>query len=57
MSTGRRDDAPSGSAQRIEDKLVEETGKSAGNPDKPVRKKFDEMGEKDAIKRKGLRED
>lgn len=56
MSAGRKDDAPSESAQRIEDKLVEETGKASGDPDKPVQEKFDELGEKDEIKKKGLRE-
>ena len=56
MSAGRKDDAPSESAQRIEDKLVQETGKASGDPDKPVQEKFDELGEKDEIKKKGLRE-
>lgn len=56
MSTGRKDDAPSESAQRIEDKLVEETGKASGNPDKPVQEKFDELGEKEEVKKKGLRD-
>mgnify|MGYP001294644727 FL=1 len=56
MGAGRKDDAPSESAQRIEDKLVEETGKAVGNPDKPVQEKFDELGEKDEIKKKSLRE-
>jgi len=46
----RKQDAPSDAAQRIEDKLVEETGKASGDPDKPVEKKWDEMGEKPEIK-------
>lgn len=45
----RKEDAPSAAAQRIEDKLVKETGKAAGNPDKPVGRKWDEMGEKPEI--------
>lgn len=53
---GRKEDAPSAAAQRIEDKLVEETGRAAGDPDKPVQEKWDEMGEKDAIKRKSGRD-
>ena len=52
----RKDDAPSESAQRIEDKLVKETGDASGNPDKPVQEKFDELGEKPVIKRKSGRE-
>ncbi len=52
----RKDDAPSESAQRIEDKLVEETGRASGNPDKPVQEKFDELGEKPEIKKKSLRD-
>lgn len=56
MNAGRKDDAPSDAAQRIEDKLVEETGKASGDPDKPVQEKFDELGEKPDIKRKSLRE-
>ena len=51
MTTHREKDAPSESAQRIEDKLVEETGKASGNPDKPVQEKFDELGEKPDVKR------
>ncbi len=51
----RKEDAPSAAAQRIEDKLVEETGKAAGNPDKPVNRKWDEMGEKPEIKQQGDR--
>lgn len=54
--TGRKDDAPSAAAQRIEDKLVEETGRASGDPDKPVQEKWDEMGEKDEIKRESGRE-
>ncbi|CAO3421970.1 hypothetical protein [Azospirillum doebereinerae] len=46
----RNPDAPSDAAQRIEDKLVEETGKASGDPDKPVQRKWDEMGEKPEIK-------
>jgi len=56
MGAGRKDDAPSESAQRIEDKLVEETGKASGDPDKPVQEKFDELGEKDNVKKKSLRD-
>lgn len=52
----RKDDAPSDAAQRIEDKLVEETGRASGDPDKPVQEKFDELGEKPDIKKKGLRD-
>lgn len=47
--TDRKQDAPSDAAQRIEDKLVEETGKASGDPDKPVNKKWDEMGEKPEV--------
>lgn len=46
----RKPDAPSDAAQRIEDKLIEETGKASGNPDKPVERKWDEMGEKPEIR-------
>lgn len=42
-------DAPSEAAQRIEDKLVDETGKASGDPDKPVQKKWEEMGERENI--------
>jgi len=42
--------APSDMAQRIEDKLVEETGKASGDPDKPVQEKFNELGEKPEVK-------
>ncbi|MBP2226967.1 hypothetical protein J2847_000234 [Azospirillum agricola] len=52
----RKQDAPSDAAQRIEDKLVEETGKASGDPDKPVERKWDEMGEKPEIKRESGRE-
>ncbi|MDQ2101269.1 hypothetical protein [Azospirillum isscasi] len=52
----RKDDAPSDAAQRIEDKLVEETGRASGDPDKPVQEKFDELGEKPDIKKKSLRD-
>ncbi|AWJ89679.1 hypothetical protein Sp245p_07710 [Azospirillum baldaniorum] len=52
----RKDDAPSDAAQRIEDKLIEETGQASGNPDKPVQDKFDELGEKPDIKKKSLRD-
>jgi dihydrodipicolinate reductase len=52
----RKHDAPSGAAQRIEDKLVKETGKAAGDTDKPVDEKFDEMGEQEAVKRSGGRD-
>lgn len=53
----RKDDAPSESAQRIEDKLVKETGRASGDPDKPVQEKFDELGEKPDIKRKSRRDE
>lgn len=49
-------DAPSDAAQRIEDKLVEETGKASGDPDKPVQKKWDEMGEREEIVERSRRE-
>ncbi len=55
MSPGRPDDAPSEAARQIEEKLVEETGKASGDPDKPVQEKFDELGEKPDIKRRSLR--
>ncbi|MBP2303144.1 hypothetical protein [Azospirillum picis] len=42
-------DAPSDAAQRIEDKLVDETGRASGDPDKPVQKKWEEMGERENI--------
>ncbi|WP_042442680.1 hypothetical protein [Azospirillum sp. B510] len=48
-------DAPSDAAQRIEDKLVEETGRASGDPDKPVQKKWDEMGEKESVAERGGR--
>jgi hypothetical protein len=50
MTSPREKDAPSESAQRIEDKLVEKTDKASGNPDKPVQEKFDELGEKPNVK-------
>ncbi|MBY6261606.1 hypothetical protein EI613_06630 [Azospirillum sp. 412522] len=49
-------DAPSDAAQRIEDKLVEETGKASGDPDKPVQKKWEEMGEREEIVERSQRE-
>lgn len=49
-------DAPSDAAQQIEDKLVEETGKASGDPDKPVQKKWDEMGEREEIVEQSQRE-
>lgn len=52
----RKHDAPSGAAQNIEDKLVKETGKASGDPDKPVNDKFDEMGEREEIRKKAGRE-
>ncbi|PWC37611.1 hypothetical protein [Azospirillum sp. TSO35-2] len=52
----RKSDAPSDAAQRIEDKLVEETGQASGDPDKPVQKKWDEMGEKQGIIERSQRE-
>ncbi len=52
----RKDDAPSDAAKRIEDKLIEETGQASGDPDKPVQEKFDELGEKPDIRKKGLRD-
>lgn len=51
----RKQDAPSTAAQDIEEELIEETGKAAGNPDKPVERKWDEMGEKPEIKEKSGR--
>lgn len=42
-------DAPSDAAQRIEDKLVDKTGKASGDPDKPVQQKWEEMGEREEI--------
>lgn len=52
----RKHDAPSDAAQRIEDKLVKETGNAAGDTDKPVNDKFDEMGEREEIREKAGRE-
>jgi len=49
-------DAPSDAAQRIEDKLVDETGKASGDPDKPVQKKWEEMGERKEIAEQSQRE-
>ncbi|WP_168220269.1 hypothetical protein [Azospirillum thermophilum] len=56
MSAGRKDDAPSDAAQRIEEELIEDTGKASGNPDKPVQEKWDEMGERPEIKRESGRD-
>lgn len=55
-SASRTSDAPSEAAQRIEDKLVDETGKAAGDPDKPVQKKWEEMGEREEIAERSQRE-
>ncbi|HYH39149.1 MAG TPA: hypothetical protein VD860_13065 [Azospirillum sp.] len=55
MDDTRKDDAPSPAAQRIEDELVDKTGRAAGDTDKPVQEKFDELGERDEVKRSGGR--
>ncbi|WP_199229427.1 hypothetical protein [Azospirillum sp. TSO22-1] len=55
MEDKRKDDAPSRTAQRIEDELVDKTGRAAGDADKPVQEKFDDLGERDAVKRSGGR--
>ncbi|PWC85899.1 hypothetical protein TSH100_14800 [Azospirillum sp. TSH100] len=52
----RTSDAPSDAAQRIEDKLVDRTGKASGDPDKPVQKKWEEMGEREEIVERNQRE-
>ncbi len=49
-------DAPSNAAQRIEDKLVDKTGKASGDPDKPVQQKWEEMGEREEIIERSQRE-
>ena len=49
-------DAPSDAAQRIEDKLVDKTGKASGDPDKPVQQKWEEMGEREEIIERSQRE-
>lgn len=49
-------DAPSDAAQRIEDKLVDKTGKASGDPDKPVQEKWQEMGEHEDIVEQTQRE-
>ena len=55
--TGKREtDAPSPSAQRIEDELIDKTGKAAGDTDKPVQEKFDDLGERPDVKRSGGRD-
>ena len=56
MAGNRDKDAPSESAQRIEDELVDKTGKAAGDTDKPVQEKFDELGERPEVKRSGGRD-
>ncbi len=54
---GKHDtDAPSETAQRIEDELVDKTGKAAGDTEKPVQEKFDELGERPEVKRSGGRD-
>ncbi|HYG90008.1 MAG TPA: hypothetical protein VD978_27565 [Azospirillum sp.] len=55
MDRNRNKDAPSETAQRIEEELVDKTGKAAGDTDKPVQKKFDELGERPDVKRSGGR--
>ncbi|WP_431854815.1 hypothetical protein [Azospirillum sp.] len=55
MDDKRKDDAPSRTAQRIEDELVDKTGQAAGDTDKPVQEKFDELGEREEVKRSGGR--
>lgn len=56
MERERNSDAPSQTAQRIEDELIDKTGKAAGDTDKPVQEKFDELGERKEVKRSGGRE-
>ncbi|PWC52036.1 hypothetical protein [Azospirillum sp. TSA6c] len=55
-TSNAQSDAPSEAAQRIEDKLVDRTGKAAGDPDKPVQKKWEEMGEREEIAEQSQRE-
>lgn len=55
MNDTRKDDAPSPAAQRIEDELVDKTGRAAGDTGKPVQEKFDELGERESVKRSGGR--
>lgn len=54
--TTRPEEASSDQARRIEEELLDKTGKAHGNPDKPAQEKFDEMGEREEIKRKAGRE-
>jgi len=56
MGSNRDKDAPSKTAQRIEDELVDKTGRASGDTDKPVQKKFDELGERDEVKKSGGRD-
>ena len=56
MAQGRNSDAPSKTAQRIEDELIDKTGKAAGDTEKPVQEKFDELGERQEVKRSGGRD-
>lgn len=51
----RKDDAPSRAAQRIEDELVDKTGRAAGDTGKSAQEKFDELGERESVKRSGGR--
>jgi len=48
-------DAGSEAAQKTEDSLKEKTGKAAGDTEKSVQQKFDEMGERPEIQEKAGR--
>lgn len=54
MST-RPNEAPSQPARRIEEELLDKTGRAHGDPDKPAQEKFDELGEREAVKRPSRR--
>lgn len=56
MDRNRDKDAPSKTARRIGDELIDKTGKAAGDTEKPVQKTFDELGERLEVKRSGGRE-
>ena len=56
MARRHDSDAPSKAAQRIEDELIDKTGKAAGDPEKPVQEKFDDLGERREVKRSGGRD-
>lgn len=54
--TRRPNEAPSGAARRIEDELLDKTGKAHGNPDASAQEKFDDLGEREEVKRPARRD-